>query len=58
METKEVDMELEKETKNTYRYATLPNNSGPSPVKTIYVQKATLPEEPPKRIKVAVSEID
>jgi len=58
METKEVVMELEKETKNTYRYATLSENQEAAPVKTIYVQKATLPEEPPKRIRVTVSEID
>ncbi len=52
METKEVVMELEKETKNTYRYATLSENQEAAPVKTIYVQKATLPEEPPKELKL------
>ncbi len=52
METKEVVMELEKETKNTYRYATLSENQEAAPVKTIYVQKATLPKNRPKELKL------
>lgn len=49
MEKIELVLELEKETKNTYRYAANPNepkNPDLIAAKTIYIQKVALPEKP------------
>ena len=48
------DFELERTTKNTYRYAeigAIPN------IGTLYIQKFALGAEPPARIKVSVEAI-
>ena len=46
--------ELEKETKNTIRYAEKPEAGKPPAIGTIYIQKWALPEPTPKSITVTV----
>ncbi len=50
----EADFELEKETKNTVRYAEVTDGKPPI-VRTIYVQKWTLPKPYPKRIHIKIT---
>ena len=46
--------ELEKETKNTIRYAEKPAAGKPPAIGTIYIQKWALPEPTPPSITVTV----
>jgi hypothetical protein len=46
--------ELEKETKNTIRYAEKPEAGKPPVIGTIYIQKWALPEPTPQIITVTV----
>ena len=46
--------ELEKETKNTIRYAEKPEAGKPPAIGTIYIQKWALPEPTPQRITLTV----
>ena len=46
--------ELEKETKNTIRYAEKPEAGKPPVIGTIYIQKWALPEPTPQSITVTV----
>jgi hypothetical protein len=46
--------ELEKETKNTSRYAEKPEAGKPPAIGTIYIQKWALPEPTPQRITLTV----
>jgi len=50
-----IEMEIEKETSNTYRYKEVPKRGQPPVVKTIYIQKWIFGEEPPRRIRVTIS---
>jgi len=51
MNTFTAEFELEKDTKNTHRYA----ETGDTPkIGSLYVQKSALNEEPPKHLKVTV----
>ncbi len=51
----EADFELEKETKNTVRYQEEVADGKPPIVRTIYVQKWTLPKPYPKRIHIKIT---
>lgn len=51
-----VVLELEKTTKNTYRYAEQTDSTLPV-IGTLYVQQWALGEEPPERIEVSISEV-
>lgn len=50
----EVDFELERTTKNTYRYA---EQSDIPEIGTLYIQKFALGAEPPARLRVSVEAI-
>jgi len=52
----EVKLEIEKETKNTFRYEEV-TEGRPPVVKTIYIQKWALGKNPPKRIKITIEEV-
>ena len=57
METQELAFTLEKETKNTIRYAE--DTSGKPPaIGTLYVQKWLLGSEPPRNLVVTISASD
>ena len=49
-----INMELEKDTKNTYRYKEVPAPNEPPRVKHLYVQKWALPLPPPTGITVTI----
>jgi len=49
----EAELELEKETKNTYRYMAVASGQPPA-VTTIYVAKWLLGTNPPKKIKLTI----
>jgi len=58
MDKKEIEFEMEKETKNTIRYAEVVTDDGMPPVvKTIYIQKWALKDKPPSKIKVVITEV-
>ena len=46
--------ELEKETKNTIRYAEKPEAGKPQAIGTIYIQNWALPEPTPRSITVTI----
>ena len=46
--------ELEKATKNTYKYEEVPESGQPPRIGSLYVQKWALGEEPPKQIAVTL----
>jgi hypothetical protein len=48
---------LEKETKNTIRYAEITEDGKPPAVRTIYVQRWALGNPPPHKIRVRVEEV-
>lgn len=48
-----VDLELERETKNTYRYSTERADAAISP---LYINKSAFDGEAPKRIRVTVED--
>ena len=48
-------MELERETKNTYRYAEQSDGQPPA-IGTIYVQKWAVGNNPPRKLKITVEE--
>jgi len=52
----ELLMELEKETKNTYRYAVVQEGGKPPAVRTVYIEKWAVPSHPDK-IKLTVEVI-
>lgn len=56
MEKKEIVLEKEKETQNTIRYKYEPSGQPPA-VKTVYIQKWALGENPPEEIKLTVEEV-
>jgi len=56
MEKKEIVFELERETKNTYRYSEVTNGMPPA-VRAIYIQKWALGDNPPRRIKITIEEV-
>jgi hypothetical protein len=47
-----LDMSLEKETKNAYRYQ---EEGVKGVIRNMYIQKRDLPSPPPKKIQVAIS---
>ena len=51
-----VQMELEKETKNTIRYEERPEGGQPPRIGTLYIQKWAFLAEHPRAIKVTVEE--
>lgn len=55
METQELAFTLERETKNTIRYAEDASGKPPA-IGTLYVQKWLLGNEPPKNLIVTISE--
>ncbi len=55
----EVELEIEKETKNTIRYAEVENEEGKPPIlRTLYIQKWALGKQPPRRIQVTIEEVE
>jgi hypothetical protein len=52
-----VQMDLEKETKNTIRYQERAQGGQPPRIGTLYIQKWALQEKPPKSIQVTVEPI-
>ena len=57
MESQKLTFTLERETKNTIRYAEDANGKPPA-VGTLYVQKWLLGNEPPKNLVVTISDSD
>ena len=55
MEAQTLTFSLERETKNTIRYAEQTDGNPPT-VGTIYVQKWAIGDDPPKTLTVTVSE--
>ena len=55
MEAQTLTFSLERETKNTIRYAEQTDGNPPA-VGTIYVQKWAIGDDPPKTLTVTVSE--
>lgn len=51
---KTLDFEMERETKNTYRYREV--TQGASIVQTIYIAKRALPNSAPKKLEVTIKE--
>lgn len=51
-----VQMDLEKETKNTIRYQERPEGGQPPRIGTLYIQKWALPEKSTKSIQVTIDE--
>ncbi len=56
MEPQEITFKLERETKNTIRYAEDVNGKPPT-IGTLYVQKWLLGNEPPKNLMVTIAGI-
>lgn len=54
MEKKEIVMELERTTKNTYRYSEVEDGQPPI-IKTLYIAKWVVGKTPPDKIKVVIS---
>ena len=55
METKVIEMDFEKETKNTCRFSEVNTAEGTAPVlNTLYVQKTALGNPRPEKIKVTI----
>ena len=55
MESQTLNFTLERETKNTIRYAEDANGKPPA-ISTLYVQKWLLGDAPPKKLTVTVAE--
>ncbi len=51
-----VQMDLEKETKNTIRYQERPQGGQPPRIGTLYIQKWALPEQSPESIVVTIEQ--
>jgi len=51
-----VQMDIEKETKNTIRYQERPQEGQPPRIGTLYIQKWALPEKSPNSIQVTIEE--
>lgn len=49
-----LEFELERVTPGTYRYKEVTKNGQPPKVKTIYVQKWVLGDNPPQKLKVTI----
>jgi hypothetical protein len=56
METLTLRFEMERETKNTVRYAEVAESGQPPRVGTLYVQKWALGEPPPERLTVTITQ--
>ena len=54
LKTIEAKFRLERETKNTYRYEEETDGMPPA-IRTLYIQKWAVGQNPPQRIKVTVS---
>jgi hypothetical protein len=52
MDKKEIDIEFERATKNTYRFQE--KASGSPVIGTLYVQKSVFGDKEPKKVKVTV----
>lgn len=52
----DVQLTMEKETKNTVRYQEEPEEGSPPKIGTLYIQKWTLGTTPPQRIRVTVED--
>ena len=57
MDSQAITFTLERETKNTIRYAEDVNGKQPA-IGTLYVQKWLLGNEPPKNLVVTIADID
>jgi len=57
MEPIEILAVYEKETKNTIRYEEETKEQRPPIIKTIYIQKWALGQEPPEKIKIRIEEV-
>lgn len=57
METQKLTFTLERETKNTIRYAEDASGKPPA-IGTLYVQKWLLGNEPPKQLVVTIADSD
>jgi hypothetical protein len=55
--SEEIVFELEKATKNTYRFSEVTANGQPPKVRNIYIQKWVFAERPPEKIKVTIEEL-
>lgn len=56
LEIIEATFELEKDTKNTYRFQEVVEQGSPPKVKSIYIQKWAVGSDPPEKIRVTVEE--
>ena len=57
MEKQEMIMAMDKETKNTVRYAANPTG-GPTALRTVYIERWALGDRIPDRVKVTVESAD
>jgi len=55
MENVTLHFEIERETKNTVRYAEVAESGQPPRIGTLYVQKWALGEPPPQRLVVTIA---
>jgi hypothetical protein len=55
METLTMHFEIERETKNTVRYAEVAESGQPPRIGTLYVQKWALGKSPPERLAVTIA---
>ena len=51
-----VKMEIEKETKNTIRYAAVVEDGKPPAVKTVYIEKWAVGERAPNYLTITITE--
>jgi len=56
MQKKEVILELEKSTKNTYRYKEEEKEDLPPILRTLYIQKWAVGSKPPQKLKITIEE--
>jgi len=52
-----VELEHEKVTKSTIRYAEITEDGQPPKIKTIYIQKWALGTNPPTKVRVTIEEV-
>lgn len=51
-----IELEHEKETKNTHRYDAV-REDAPPPVENLYLQKWAVGEDPPERLELTIDEL-
>ncbi len=56
MENVTLHFEIERETKNTVRYAEVAESGQPPRIGTLYVQKWALGDSPPERLVVTIAQ--